>query len=51
MRNSLSINDIILKSLEKLHDLAKRKGKHVILFLDEFQVVGEVLNNNSIEAQ
>jgi len=45
-----SPTDIILKSLEKLHELALRKDKHVILFLDEFQVVGEVINNNSIEA-
>jgi len=42
--------DIILKSLEKLHELALKKNKHVILFLDEFQVLGEVINNNSIEA-
>lgn len=45
-----STTDIILKSLEKLHDIAKQKKKHVILFLDEFQVIGEVVNNNSIEA-
>lgn len=42
--------DIILKSLEKLHELALKKDKRVILFLDEFQVLGEVINNNSIEA-
>ena len=42
--------DIILKSLEKLHELALKKDKRVVLFLDEFQVLGEVINNNSIEA-
>lgn len=42
--------DIILKSLEKLHELAKQKKKHAILFLDEFQVVAEVMKNNTIEA-
>jgi AAA+ ATPase superfamily predicted ATPase len=42
--------DIILKSLEKLHELAKKKKKNVILYLDEFQVMAEVINNNSIEA-
>jgi AAA+ ATPase superfamily predicted ATPase len=42
--------DVILKSLEKLQELAFKKNKRVILFLDEFQVLGEVINNNSIEA-
>jgi len=42
--------DVILKSLEKLHELALKKDKRVVLFLDEFQVLGEVINNNSIEA-
>lgn len=42
--------ELILKSLEKLHDLAKKKHKRVILYLDEFQVLGEVVNNNAIEA-
>jgi hypothetical protein len=45
-----SATDVILKSLEKLHDLAKNKKKHVILFLDEFQIVGEVTHNHAIEA-
>lgn len=49
-QNKASIAEIILQSLEKLHDLAKKKGKHVILFLDEFQVVGEVTDNYAIEA-
>jgi AAA+ ATPase superfamily predicted ATPase len=49
-QNKQETISIILKSLEKLHDLAKKKDKRVILFLDEFQVVGEVTNNNRIEA-
>ena len=42
--------DLILKTLEKLQELAIKKGKRVVLFLDEFQVIGEVINNNSMEA-
>ncbi len=49
-QNKISATDTILKSLEKLHEIAKNKKKHVILFLDEFQVVGEIAKNNSIEA-
>lgn len=48
-QNRSAPTDMILKSLEKLHDLAK-KEKHVILFLDEFQIVGEVTDNHAIEA-
>lgn len=49
-KNKSSPTDIILGSLEKLHLLAKKKNKRVILFLDEFQVVGEVTKNHAIEA-
>ena len=49
-QKSQKFTDIILKALEKLHELALEKEKKVILFLDEFQVVGEVIKNNSIEA-
>jgi len=49
-QNKAAATDAILKSLEKLHELAKNKGKHVILFLDEFQVVGEVTAHHAIEA-
>ncbi|MBX3708985.1 MAG: ATP-binding protein [Gammaproteobacteria bacterium] len=49
-QNKLAATDIILKSLEKLHDLAKKKEKRVILFLDEFQIVGEVTHHHAIEA-
>ena len=48
--NNQKPTDIILQALEKLHDLALKKGKRVVLFLDEFQVVGEVIENNAIEA-
>ena len=49
-QNRSSPKDMILKSLEKLHEVAKKKKKHVILFFDEFQVVGEMMNNHTIEA-
>ena len=41
---------VILEALEKLQDLAAKKGKKVVLFLDEFQVIGEVAEDYSIEA-
>jgi len=40
----------ILKSLERLDALAKKRNKKVILYLDEFQSVGEVCDNHAIEA-
>lgn len=49
-KNKATPTDIILESLEKLHSLAKKKNKRVILFLDEFQIVGEVTKNYAIEA-
>jgi AAA+ ATPase superfamily predicted ATPase len=49
-QNRAAAKDAILKSLEKLHELAKKKQKHVILFLDEFQVLGEVTAHHAIEA-
>lgn len=49
-KNKSSPTEVILSSLEKLHALAKKKKQHVILFLDEFQVVGEVTKNYAIEA-
>lgn len=42
--------DILLTALEKLQALAKQRNKIVILFIDEFQIVGEVLKTHSIEA-
>lgn len=41
---------MILEALEKLQTLASQKKKKVVLFLDEFQVVGEVTEDCSIEA-
>lgn len=40
----------ILNAFHKLHALAKKRRKKVILYLDEFQVIGEVTNNYAIEA-
>ncbi len=42
--------DLILIALEKLDSYAGKKKKKVIIFLDEFQVLAEIINNNSIEA-
>lgn len=41
---------VILEALEKLQFLAAKKNKKVVLFLDEFQVIGEVAFDCSIEA-
>ena len=40
----------ILKALERLHDVAEKRRKKIILYLDEFQVVGEVCKDYAIEA-
>lgn len=42
--------DTILEALEKLQQYALKKEKRTILFMDEFQVLGEVTQNYSIEA-
>ncbi len=42
--------DLILDALEKLDTFILRRKKQAILFLDEFQVLAEVVKNNSIEA-
>lgn len=49
-RRKQSPAETILESLEKLHDLAIKKNKKVILFMDEFQTIGEITDNYSIEA-
>jgi len=45
-----NIQEVILKSLENLHQLAVKKNRKVALFMDEFQVVGEATANHTIEA-
>lgn len=40
----------ILKALERLHELAAKRQKKIILHLDEFQSVGQVCKNYAIEA-
>lgn len=42
--------DLILAALVKLDAHAVKRKTQVIVFLDEFQVLAEVVNNNSIEA-
>ena len=42
--------DLMIKALDKLHEIAKKHKKHVIVFLDEFQIVGEITKNSAIEA-
>ena len=44
------LTEILLSSLEKLNALALEKKQKVVLFLDEFQMVGEVSTNYQIEA-
>jgi hypothetical protein len=43
-------SDNIYKALQKLHDLAEARKIKVIFYMDEFQVLGEVCKNYSIEA-
>lgn len=42
--------DSIQDSLERLHTLVKKKNLKVVFFIDEFQKIGEITENNSIEA-
>ena len=42
--------DSIIETLEKLHTIAVNKKTKVILFMDEFQSVGKITDNYSIEA-
>lgn len=42
--------DTLVKVLEKLHAVAVKKNKKMIIFLDEFQIVSEITNDYSIEA-
>lgn len=42
--------DAVLSALKKLQDLAVIKNKKVVLFLDEFQSIGEVTENYALEA-
>lgn len=43
-------SETLLKTLEKLNDFLKKRNQKVVLFLDEFQVLSEVLENHAIEA-
>ena len=42
--------DNILKALDRLHNLAEKRDRKIIIYLDEFQVVGEICKNHAIEA-
>ena len=42
--------DLILAALERLDAYAVKSKKRVVIFLDEFQTIAEVVSNNSIEA-
>lgn len=42
--------DLILAALEKLDEYAVKKKVEVIIFLDEFQVLAEIVNNSAVEA-
>jgi AAA+ ATPase superfamily predicted ATPase len=43
-------SDVIFKALNKLHQLAKSRKVHVIFYMDEFQVLGEICKDYAIEA-
>src|SRR3989339_468760 len=45
-----SPTEVILNALERLHGLAEKRQKKIIVYLDEFQVVGQVCSNYAIEA-
>lgn len=49
-RNKKNSSDNISLALEKLQLLARKKKQHVVLFMDEFQVLGEITKTHSIEA-
>jgi AAA+ ATPase superfamily predicted ATPase len=49
-RHKKKASDTIFESLEKLHQCAKNRNKKGILYMDEFQVIGEITKNHSIEA-
>lgn len=49
-RTKKSHSGNISLALEKLQSLAQKKRQKVVLFMDEFQVVGEITKNHSIEA-
>lgn len=42
--------ELVLTALERLDTLTAKRKKSIILFLDEFQVLAEVMTNNSMEA-
>ncbi len=45
-----NLTEVLLATLEKLNQLAIEKKTKVVLFIDEFQMVGEVSTNHLIEA-
>lgn len=49
-RNKKDPANIIYVVLEKLQKLAKKKQQKIVLFMDEFQVIGEVTKDHAIEA-
>ena len=49
-RNQQKTADRILEVLQRLDQLAEHAGKPMVLFLDEFQTVGEITTDHSIEA-
>ena len=49
-KNTPEWDEMLLSTLEKLNELALAKNKKVVLFLDEFQMVGEVSLKHRIEA-
>lgn len=49
-RHDKNSSDMLLEALERLDTYATKRKKKVVLYLDEFQMLGEVAKNNQIEA-
>lgn len=49
-KRKISPAENILNALKKLHDLAEKRQKKIVLYLDEFQSIAEVCQDHTIEA-
>lgn len=49
-KNEINATELIFNALKKLQLLCAKKNKRVILFFDEFQMIGEVASQHALEA-
>lgn len=49
-KNKKRAANMIFEALDNLHQLAVKKNKKAILYMDEFQVLGEITKTHAIEA-